>query len=389
MRAQARWRAGLARCGNGTALWLAAAAVLAAVTLVAFTHLRQFETVATPWPFDPGFATIADGTAPLHGPGEPPAGWQVEGDRSGLSVADGVLRLRNDDPEAGVGVRQLWRLAPDGPHAFKLSATVASEGIEGTRNGFRVGEVSVVADADIERSFFHPLHRLAGLRGTREPAVYVEYFKFPSAAKEVELAIRLRHATGELRVSHLQLVGLGERPWFAEMRRALQVAWALMLVAGLWLFGRGIDHRGSAVALALAAGAGAVLLMMPEGMRDSTLVRLADYLPRRLAAVDALAYLGHFVIFAVAGCLLRLSRRGDPWLVQILLLVGLAGLSEVLQFLAELRTPTLDDWATNAAGGVLGWLPAMGWLWWRQEGQFATQRRSSTTVPPQPAKQRL
>jgi len=68
VRAQARWRAGLGRCGNGTALWLAAAAVLAAVTLVAFTHLRQFETVATPWPFDPGFATIADGTAPARGP---------------------------------------------------------------------------------------------------------------------------------------------------------------------------------------------------------------------------------------------------------------------------------------------------------------------------------
>jgi len=41
----------------------------------------------------------------------------------------------------------------------------------------------------------------------------------------------------------------------------------------------------------------------------------------------------------------------------------------------------------DAVGGLLGWLPAMAWLWWRQEGQFATQRGSSTTVPPQPAKQ--
>ena len=128
---------------------------------------------------------------------------------------------------------------------------------------------------------------------------------------------------------------------------------------------------------------------MPEGMRDSTLVRLADYLPRKLGSIDALSYLGHFLIFAVAGFLLRLSRRADPWLPQLLLLVGLAGLSELLQFLAELRTPTLDDWATNALGAVLGWLPALAWLWWRQEGQFATQRRSSITVPPQPAKQRL
>lgn len=389
MTPQADWRLPLVRCGTATAVWLAVAILLAAMTLLAFTHLRQFETVATPWPFDPSFTTIADGTAPDRVPGDPPGGWQVEGDRSRISVADGTLHLRNDVVDAGVGIRQVWQLQPDGPRAFRLSATLASDSIQGTRNGFRVGEVSLVADGDIERAFFHPLHRLAGLRGTKMPALYVDYFKFPSATRQVELAIRLRHATGELRVANLQLVGMGERPWFAEVRRALQIAWGVTLAVGLLLFARGVDHRGSAVVLAVAAGVGGSLLLMPEGMRDSTLVGFADYLPRRLAAVDALAYLGHFLIFAAAGFLLRLSRRADSWLTQILLLIGLAGLSELLQYLAELRTPTLDDWVTNAVGAVLGWLPAMAWLWWCQDGQFATQRRSSTTVPPQAAKQRL
>ena len=132
MSAQAIWRAGLARCGNATALWLVAAALL-----------------ATPWPFDPAFATIADGTAPDRGPGDAPAGWQVEGARSGITVENGTLRLRNDDPEAGVGIRQLWQLAEDGPRTFRLTATVASDAIQGRRNGFRVGEVSLVADANM------------------------------------------------------------------------------------------------------------------------------------------------------------------------------------------------------------------------------------------------
>jgi hypothetical protein len=124
-------------------------------------------------------------------------------------------------------------------------------------------------------------------------------------------------------------------------------------------------------------------------VRGSAVLRALELLPVHLLGVDAMAYVGHFAIFAVAGFLLRLSRRGEPWPRQVLLLVGLAGLSELLQFLAELRSPALDDWLTNAAGALLGWLPAMGWLWWRQEGQFATQNRSSTTVPPQAAKQRL
>ncbi len=389
MTAQAIWRAGLARCGNATALWLAAAALLAALTLLAFTHLRQFETVATPWPFDPAFATIADGTAPDRGPGDAPAGWQVEGARSGITVENGTLRLRNDDPEAGVGIRQLWQLAEDGPRTFRLTATVASDAIQGTRNGFRVGEVSLVADADIAAVLL-PSAAPAGRAARHEAAGGLcRLFQVPERGTAGRAgdppAPRHRRAAGGEPAGG----GAGRAALVRRGAPRLQIAWAVMLAAGLWLFGRGIDHRGSALALALAAGGGAVLLLMPEGMRDSTLVRLADCLPRKLGSIDALAYLGHFLIFAVAGFLLRLSRRADPWLLQILLLVGLAGLSELLQFLAELRTPTLDDWATNALGAVLGWLPALAWLWWRQEGQFATQRRSSITVPPQPAKQRL
>jgi hypothetical protein len=380
---QASWRRVLQGVDATSLAWVAAAMVLSLATLLVFQQMRRFETVATDWPFDPRFEAVAAGGTAESG------GWQVEGDPSGVSADRSVLRLRNAAPDAGVGVRQIWRLEPGGPRAFRLAATVASDGIAGQRDGFRVGEVTLVADGDIRQRFFRQIHRLAGLRGTREPARFVEHFEFPSGAREVELAIRLRHATGELRVSGLELRALGERPLFGLARTALRLAWALVLATGCLLFWRGVDHRRSALVLLAAAAGGMGVLMMPEGVRDSTILRALDLLPGRLFGVDPLAYVGHFAIFAVAGFLLRLSRRGEPWPQQVLLLVGLAGLSELLQFLAELRSPALDDWLTNAAGALLGWLPAMGWLWWRQEGQFATQRRSSTTVPPQAAKQRL
>lgn len=391
MQAQASRPRRIAGCSPTTAAWLACALVLAIATLAAFDQLSQFRKVAAPWPFDPGFATIADGTAPARAPGVPPpaAGWETEGRRDAITVAGGTLRLRNDDPEGGVGVRQVWRLDPQGPRAFRLAATVGSEGIAGDRPGFKVGEITLVVDGDIQRTFFHPMHRLANLRGTHAPARYVETFKFPSGAREAELAIRVRHATGELSVGALELRALELRPEIRWLSLALQVAWCVTLAIGCWLFWRGVDHRRSALALVAAAGVGLMLLMMPEGLQDSTLTRITDLLPHRLLAFDAVAVAGHFLIFAVAGLLVRLSRRGEAWPRQVALLVGLAGLSEVLQFLAELRSPTLDDWFTNALGGLLGWSVGLAWLWWRQDGQFATQRGSSTTVPPQPAKQRL
>jgi VanZ family protein len=391
MSAQASWTEALTRRGRVTAAWWAIASLLAAATLWAFVEMSQFRKVAAPWPFDPGFATIAAGAAPSRAEGTPApaAGWEVEGPGTGVTVTSGVLRLRNDDPQGGVGVRQLWRLDPDGPRAFQLAATVGSTDIAGGRPGFKVGEITLVADGDIQRTFFHPMHRLANLRGSRPPMRYVHIFKFPSGAERVELAIRLRHATGELSVGNLELRALGTRPRFQRITLALQAAWGLTLALGCWLFWRGVDHPRSAVVLLAAVAAGLLLLLMPEGLQDSTLTRLTDLLPRQWLAHEAVAVVGHFLIFATAGFLVRLSRRREAWLPQLALLIGLAGLSELLQFLAELRSPALDDWLTNGVGALLGWAVGQAWLWWRQDGQFATQRGSSTTVPPQPAKQRL
>ena len=64
--------------------------------------------------------------------------------------------------------------------------------------------------------------------------------------RQVELAIRLRQATGELTVSDLELRALEERPLFRWISLGLQAAWAVMLAIGCWLFWRGVDHRPSA-----------------------------------------------------------------------------------------------------------------------------------------------
>ena len=359
--------------------WLLMALLLAATTLLVFGELRRYNLEPVPWPIDPRFERLAAGTAAT------PSGWQVEGDPRGVAVRDGTLRLRSDDPSGIVGVRQRWRLGPDAPRAFRLAATVSAQAIEGAR----AGEVSLVADADIGRGDLAAVHQLAALSGTRAPARYVAQFEFPRETREIELAIRLRHARGTLSVRDLQLVALRER-WLVRAGRALlQPFWAVTLIAGCWLFARGVDGRRSALLLAGAGSGGLVLLLLPQTWRNAVIEPLAGLVPGHLVSTEQLGDLGHFAIFAVAGLLVRLSRRRDSWWAQLLLLIGLAGLSELLQHLAELRAPTLADGLTNAAGALVGWLPA---AWWirrrrRQEGQLATQRLSSTTVPPQSAKQ--
>lgn len=356
-----------------TILWLGAVVLLAALTLVLFAELRRFNLADPPWPYDPSFTEIGQDGA---------SGWRIMGDPSAVRVEAGSLRLRNDDPERTVEVRRTWPLAPDGPHAFRVAATIRAVGIRGGR-----GEVSFAPDHVINRNGLTTIHHLAVLRGNRATARYVSRFEVSSGSREVTLAIRLHHATGELTVSGLEIKALTERWLVRTGRPLLQAGWAMVLLAGCALFWRGIDNPSVAVLLASAAAGGLVLLLLPEGARNAIVEPLADMMPRHLLDSQQLADLGHFVIFAAAGFLVRLSRRRDAAWRQLLLLFVLAGLAELLQFLAELRSPTWGDGLTNAAGALAGWLPAMLWLR-LQEGQFATQRRSSSTLPPQAAKQR-
>lgn len=370
------------RPGRPAVLWLVTALLLSLVTWAVFAVPRHYQPVPAAWPLDPRFQALAT----AGGSADSATGWAIEGEPAGVTVRDGRLQLRNDDPGRSVGVRQVWRLDPDGPHAFRLTATVAGEVIAAQTPGPHLGEITLAADGE---GAPQPgvLQRLVGLAGTRAQARYVELFTFPAGTERVELALRLRQVAGELTVGDLKLVALAERPWFAVARQLLRLAWLVVLPLGCWLLLRGIDHRPSGVALGVTGVASFVLLLMPATDRDESLGFLARRLPAALAGTEPLADLGHVVIFAALGCFLRLGRRADPWPAQLLLLVALGGLSEILQYLAVMRSSSLGDWAANAAGGLFGWLLATGWLAWRQEGQFATQRRSSTTVPPQAAKQ--
>ena len=368
------------RPGRPAALWLVAACLLSLVTWAVFAVPRHYQPVPAAWPLDPRFEALAT----AGGSADPMTGWAIEGDPAGVTVRDDRLHLRNDDAGRSVGVRQVWRLDPDGPHAFRLVATVGGAAIAGQGPGAHLGEVTLAADGAPQPGV---LQRLLGLAGTRATARYVAQFTFPAGTERLELAIRLRQVAGELTVGDLKLVALAEQPWFVAARQALRLAWLVALPLGCWLLLRGIDHRPSGVALGLTGAASFVLLMMPATDRDESLGFLARRLPAALAGTEPLADLGHVVIFAALGCFLRLGRRADPWPAQLLLLVALGGLSEIVQHLAVMRSSSLGDWAANAAGGLFGWLLATFWLAWRQEGQFATQRRSSTTVPPQAAKQ--
>lgn len=363
-------------------LWLAAAVLLAGLTLLVFRGMERYAEQPSSLLADPAFAALEAMGSAAGGVG----GWEVEGAPARVAARDGTVRLQLDDAAAGTGVRQLIRLGPGDPHDFRLEAVVASERIKGERRNYNVGEVTLVADERIARAPHNIVHRLAGFRGTRGPERVMRTFHFPAATREVELAIRLRYATGTLAVRGLRMTGLLERPAFTHAAWALKGAWAVMLAVGALLFWRRIEDRRSGVALALAAVTGLGVLVLPERWREAILDPLAALIPGVFARTETLADIGHFIVFVVLGCLVRVSRPHASLVQLLALLIAVAGLAELLQYLAELRAPSLHDWLINAAGAVCGVAAACGVAGLRRLRR-RPQPGPPLTVPPQATKQ--
>lgn len=350
-------------------IWAGAVLILAVATLVVFTDVRRYNRADLPFAYDPAFSEI----------GSPD--WRIEGDPAGVSAEGGTLRLRNERAGKSLTVRRAWRLSADGPRAFRLAATISTRDVTGGP-----AQVAFLADTDTRRGQLNTAHYLAVLHGSRGSARYVDRFEFPRGARTVELVVSLSGAKGEIAVSGLEIRALAERGLVGIARAGLQAAWGVVLILGCCLFWRGVDDLRAGLALLAGCGMGLLLLLLPQTGRNAVIDPLTTHLTAGLLDGEAVGDLGHFLIFALGGLLVRLSRRRDRAWVQLLLLAALAGVAELLQFLAELRSPDWWDAATNAMGGLAGWLPAMLWLR-RQDGQLATQRRSSTTLPPQAAKQ--
>lgn len=324
-----------------------AAATLAVVAVTVALHggVDRFRPDARDWVANPGFAVAAGGEV---------AGWEREGP-AGAVVADGdgTVRLTNRDPEGGVGLRQVLRRAPGDAALFELSATVAAEGIAGGRKGWWPGRVTLAVPepgglargADVE---------LATVRGTRPGETYYRRFEVDADAPEVELALRLRLATGTLVVADLRVGALVEPPWFGTASRVLGVAWALLFAAWLALALRGVAGRGNKAALAALSAGGAALLLLPHGARDRLLDYPGEILLGDLVERESVGQAGHFVLFLALGWLARRLRPRDPVALQLLVLGLAGGAGELAQLLADGRRPTLADWAINASGAALG-----------------------------------
>ncbi len=331
---------------------LAAALLVAAATVWTYGWLDRYQPDGRGWLPEPAFAS----------------GWEVEGPLGAVVTDRGTARLTNTDPEGGVGLRRLLRRVPGDAAVFDLSAVVSTDGLSGGRPRWRGGRVTFSERSRGERmgdqgSVSFPRGRnveLANIRENRAPALYRKRFVIGSDTPAVELAIRLRHASGTLTVSDLRIEGHVERPAFRLAAASLRIGWTLLFLSGLVLTLRrihGTRRRAVMTALALA---GAAIVLTPHSLRETITDFASDDLLGGAVGPETAAGIGHFWLFLALGFATRMLRPRDRLSLQLVALVLLAGASELAQLMADARNPSLADWAADGLGAVVGLVAA--WL---------------------------
>ena len=341
-------------------LTMAATALLAVVTVLAFTALPRFEQPGERWLANMDFR---------HGF----EGWQTNGIITLDETELGHVTLQNRNPDQSVYLRRLIELPP-GRTYLKVSADVASRQAGRGESSWHTARVYAVQRTAEGRYLWDRPYLLTELVGTAGRHHVARIFEIGASVPYVLLSIELPSVTGMLQVANLKVERLEELPLFRLVATLIVAAWCLL---GAWVLHHVVGAIRPAkirVLLLLTVLVMAAGLFMPTTLRQALIDGLAGGFG--IGGVDP-DTLGHAVGFTALAFLVRCGRAGDPLLVHAggWLLVALA--SEVLQIFTPDRDPTAADWLADSIGAGLGLVLAEGGLKLdRIFGQPRRKRRS-------------
>lgn len=289
--------------------------------------------------------------------------WELSGRGTATMHKDAVL-LRVDKAGAGVAIRQYL---PD-PKQYRLLHLVAKLKAEDIRPGARFwqkGSLALISLDENQRMLPVP-HLVAQLSGTHSWRTYQAVFRIPAEAHAVRVGVQLIGATGMLAVKQLSLHAVRERAMFVYYQYLGIAIWVIALIwLGLPWFSQ-LRWNAPHIAICLTVLCIAMGTLLPANLKILleliTVNVFGRFIPGLDRAAEPVAELdstpvsgfGHVLLFVLLAMAVRWAyprqRRG----VLILILLLFAAVTEVLQFFAVGRTPSVNDCAIDGLGTLLG-----------------------------------
>ena len=289
--------------------------------------------------------------------------WELSGRGAATTHQDTVL-LRVDKAGAGVAVRQYL---PD-PKQYRLLHLTAKLKSEDIRPGVRFwqkGSLALVSLDENQRMLPVP-HLVAQLSGTHSWDTYQAVFRIPPEAHAIRVGVQLIGATGTLAVKHLSLHAVRERAEFVYYQYLGIALWAMTLI---WLclpWRSQLRWDGPHLAIYLMVLCIAMGTLLPANLKILleliTVSAFGRFIPGLEYATEPVAELdsapfsgfGHAFFFVLLTLAVRWAYLRQRRRVLLLILLLFAAVTEVLQFFAVGRTPSVNDFAIDGLGVLVG-----------------------------------
>jgi len=298
-------------------------------------------------------------------------GWSRRGGEGTINIASGVIALKNLDASQSVEILQVLDEFPE-QKSLLMTAEISTENLKTGSKYWHYARVDLFARNAQGKYLYKKPHNLARIMESIKWKQFSNVFNVADNVSELVVKAQLARSTGIMRVRNLSLLPVTTRYAFTLAKNILLVIWCVALVWIAIPAVSGIGFNMATGSLCFVVLTISVAILIPDSAIDkfqNTIpTAYPEFLPtlsiddkligemgqNKLEYLRELAAKGiHFLLFFAASLVAQFAWPLSHGATRFIYLIIFAAVTEVLQFFAIGRSPSLEDWLINASGILL------------------------------------
>jgi VanZ family protein len=275
-----------------------------------------------------------------------------------INITENELTISSGNPHAGAMIYQNLSAIEHGS-VLLFSAEVKCDNVVRGKKPWHVARLILVQNDGKKDRWDLPLI-LAALTGTHNWDSYQNFFYITPETQAIRVAAELNQSTGSLQIRNVRLYPVNETQAYLWVKNIILFSWGafFLLLVGSCLFA---EKRSTLFRVLLASAFIAIVIgtSLPGYLKTSVMYQVEDQIddisPTFTDIVPwELTKIWHACIFFLLGLALGLMIKKAPFSQVMVIILMMAGGTEIAQLYIDGRTPLVSDVFIDSAGGLAG-----------------------------------
>ncbi len=285
--------------------------------------------------------------------------WEFQStENSWVDITEEGLNLFSSDAKNGVSAHQDIAMVKSGT-VLLVSADVKCDNVIAGKQSWNMARV-ILAQNDGKQDRWNLPHTAFALIGSHDWKNYQKAFTIAPETQRIRLFAQLSQSTGSLQIQNIHVYPVHENEAHQWVRSFILPAWGafFLLFAGSFLF---INKKNFFIRLLLISVFIFIIagITLPGDIKNQVSSDVSVQLDSQSESFKAvipwdLSKVWHFFFFFLFGLILFAMLDKASILQGIVMILLLAGGTELTQLYIEGRTPLVSDFFIDAAGGIAG-----------------------------------